>query len=394
MHKKYGKRKTFSSYKDEADEDFYDEDYTDTGYNNTEFDNTGFAAENRADAARAFPKEAHTRKKADFAGETGFSLQESLDKMDESVRPRRLSEFVGQGELRKNLQVYLDAAKKRGKAMDHLLFYGNPGLGKTTLAHIIASELGVNIVSTSGPALMRGGDLASILSNLQANDVFFIDEIHRMPMQVEEVLYPAMEDFKLDLVIGQGPAAKTIKIDVEPFTLVGATTRLGLLSAPLRDRFGIISRLEFYTPQELAEVVLRAAKILGVNISPDAAMEIGKRSRGTPRIANRLLRRVRDFASVFGEGFVDTDQAKHALSRLDVDEMGLDEMDRKILTVLIEHYEGGPVGLKTLAVACSEEMRTIEEIYEPYLIQCGLLKRTPQGRMVTARAYKHMGRLG
>ena len=242
---------------------------------------------------------------------------------------------------------------------------------------------------------MRGGDLASILSNLQANDVFFIDEIHRMPMQVEEVLYPAMEDFKLDLVIGQGPAAKTIKIDVEPFTLVGATTRLGLLSAPLRDRFGIISRLEFYTPQELAEVVLRAGKILGVKISPESAMEIGKRSRGTPRIANRLLRRVRDFASVFGkDGVIDHEQTRHALERLDVDEMGLDEMDRKILSILIEHYDGGPVGLKTLAVACSEEMRTIEEIYEPYLIQCGLIKRTPQGRVVTARAYKHMGHLG
>lgn len=215
-----------------------------------------------------------------------------------------------------------------------------------------------------------------------------------MPMQVEEVLYPAMEDFKLDLVIGQGPAAKTIKIDVEPFTLVGATTRLGLLSAPLRDRFGIISRLEFYTPQELSEVVLRAGKILGVKINGDAAMEIGKRSRGTPRIANRLLRRVRDFASVFGEGSIDEEQTRHALSRLDVDEMGLDEMDRKILSILIEHYDGGPVGLKTLAVACSEEMRTIEEIYEPYLIQCGLIKRTPQGRVVTARAYKHMGHLG
>lgn len=379
MNKKYGKRKNFSSFRDKAgeefDEDFYDEDTE--AQEDAPFDHDGglpFGAKQKSLSA-------------------GDSLEDSLDKMDESVRPRRLSEFVGQSELRKNLQVFLDAAKKRKKAMDHLLFYGNPGLGKTTLAHIIASELGVNIVSTSGPALMRGGDLASIVSNLQANDVFFIDEIHRMPMQVEEVLYPAMEDFKLDLVIGQGPAAKTIKIDVEPFTLIGATTRLGLLSAPLRDRFGIISRLEFYTPQELAEVVTRAGRILGVQISPEAAMEIGRRSRGTPRIANRLLRRVRDFASVFGEGVIDEEQARHALSRLDVDEMGLDEMDRKILTVLIEHYDGGPVGLKTLAVACSEEMRTIEEIYEPYLIQCGLIKRTPQGRMVTARAYKHMGHL-
>lgn len=379
MNKKYGKRKNFSSFRDkvgeEFDEDFYDEDTE--AQEDAPFDHDG-----------GLPF--GTKQKSLSADD---SLEDSLDKMDESVRPRRLSEFVGQSELRKNLQVFLDAAKKRKKAMDHLLFYGNPGLGKTTLAHIIASELGVNIVSTSGPALMRGGDLASIVSNLQANDVFFIDEIHRMPMQVEEVLYPAMEDFKLDLVIGQGPAAKTIKIDVEPFTLIGATTRLGLLSAPLRDRFGIISRLEFYTPQELTEVVTRAGRILGVQISPEAAMEIGRRSRGTPRIANRLLRRVRDFASVFGEGVIDEEQARHALSRLDVDEMGLDEMDRKILTVLIEHYDGGPVGLKTLAVACSEEMRTIEEIYEPYLIQCGLIKRTPQGRMVTARAYKHMGHL-
>lgn len=379
MNKKFGKPKFQSSFKknmsydteldENRNEDIDNEDYYDEEENSSFQTNTKHADE-------------------------PFSLKDSLDKMDESIRPRKLSEFIGQSELRKNLQVFLDATKKRGKAMDHLLFYGNPGLGKTTLAHIIASELGVNIVSTSGPALLRGGDLASILSNLQANDVFFIDEIHRMPMQVEEVLYPAMEDFKLDLVIGQGPAAKTIKIDVEPFTLVGATTRLGLLSAPLRDRFGIISRLEFYTPQELADVVLRASKILGVQISAESAMEIGKRSRGTPRIANRLLRRVRDFASVYGEGVIDQEQTKHALSRLDVDEMGLDEMDRKILSILIEHYDGGPVGLKTLAVACSEEMRTIEEIYEPYLIQCGLIKRTPQGRVVTARAYKHMGHLG
>lgn len=379
MNKKFGKPKFQSSFKknmsydNELDENKNEDIYNEDDYDEEE--NSSFQANKKN------------------AGEP-FSLKDSLDKMDESIRPRKLSEFIGQSELRKNLQVFLDATKKRGKAMDHLLFYGNPGLGKTTLAHIIASELGVNIVSTSGPALMRGGDLASILSNLQANDVFFIDEIHRMPMQVEEVLYPAMEDFKLDLVIGQGPAAKTIKIDVEPFTLVGATTRLGLLSAPLRDRFGIISRLEFYTPQELAEVVLRASKILGVQISPESAMEIGKRSRGTPRIANRLLRRVRDFASVYGEDIIDHEQTKHALERLDVDEMGLDEMDRKILSILIEHYDGGPVGLKTLAVACSEEMRTIEEIYEPYLIQCGLIKRTPQGRVVTARAYKHMGHLG
>ncbi len=322
--------------------------------------------------------------------EQEYDLATNLNKLDEHIRPRRLEDFVGQGELRKNLRVYLDAAKKRKTSMDHLLFYGNPGLGKTTLAHIIASELGVNIVSTSGPALLRGGDLAAILTNLQANDVFFIDEIHRMPMQVEEVLYPALEDFKLDLVIGQGPAAKTVKIDIEPFTLVGATTKLGLLSSPLRDRFGIISRLEFYTPAELCEVVTRAARIMKMSISSDGAMEIGKRSRGTPRIANRLLRRVGDFASVSGCERIDANQAQSALSRLDVDEMGLDEMDRKILSILIQHYDGGPVGLKTLAVACSEEVRTIEDIYEPYLIQCGLIKRTAKGRMATSLAYKHL----
>lgn len=329
-----------------------------------------------------------------FQRKIGTTFKEEVQKFDDSIRPLRLEDFVGQGELRKNLRIYLDAAKKRKKAMDHLLFYGNPGLGKTTLANIIASELGVNIVSTSGPALVRGGDLASILSNLQANDVFFIDEIHRMPMQVEEVLYPAMEDYKLDLIIGQGPAAKTVKIDLEPFTLVGATTRLGLLSSPLRDRFGIVSRLEFYTPQELADVVSRASRIMGIEISARGALEIGKRSRGTPRIANRLLRRVSDFASILGHGFIDEEQAHHALTRLDVDELGLDEMDRKILNILIDHYSGGPVGLKTLAVACSEEIRTIEEIYEPYLIQCGLIKRTAKGRMATARAYKHMGLMG
>ncbi len=398
MTKKFGKKNFSSSYKKnsskELEQNFAEDGFDENVHDEDMYDEDMYDEEDKnASSFQPAYFQAHHTQKTQETSES-FSLKDSLDKMDESIRPRKLSEFIGQSELRKNLQVYLDAAKKRGKAMDHLLFYGNPGLGKTTLAHIIASELGVNIVSTSGPALLRGGDLASILSNLQANDVFFIDEIHRMPMQVEEVLYPAMEDFKLDLVIGQGPAAKTIKIDVEPFTLVGATTRLGLLSAPLRDRFGIISRLEFYTPQELADVVLRASKILGVQISHESAMEIGKRSRGTPRIANRLLRRVRDFASVYGGDVIDCEQTRHALFRLDVDEMGLDEMDRKILSILIEHYDGGPVGLKTLAVACSEEMRTIEEIYEPYLIQCGLIKRTPQGRVVTARAYKHMGHLG
>jgi Holliday junction DNA helicase RuvB len=289
--------------------------------------------------------------------------------------------------------VYLQAARERRQAMDHTLFYGNPGLGKTTLSQIMASELGVNLVSTSGPVLERSGDLAAILTNLGRNDILFVDEIHRMPPAVEEVLYPAMEDFKLDLVIGQGPGARTVKIDLEPFTLVGATTRIGLLSSPLRDRFGVILRLEFYTPEELARIVARTARILRLELTRDGALEIGRRSRGTPRIANRLLRRVRDFATVKGNGAVDSDQAAEALGRMEVDESGLDQMDRKLLTVLIEHFGGGPVGVKTLAVACSEEVRTIEDIYEPYLIQCGFLKRTSRGRVATARAYRHLNLL-
>jgi len=310
--------------------------------------------------------------------------------IDESVRPRSLDDFIGQDELRANLRVYLGAARERGKALDHTLFYGNPGLGKTTLAQIMASELGVNLVCTSGPVLERSGDLAAILTNLNRHDILFVDEIHRMPIAVEEVLYPAMEDFKLDLVIGQGPAARTVKIDLEPFTLVGATTRMGLISSPLRDRFGIVARLEYYTPDDLARVVQRTARILGVEVTTDGAVEIGRRSRGTPRIANRLLRRVRDFALVHGDGMVTGEQASAALKRMDVDELGLDQMDRKLLEVLIKHYDGGPVGIKTLAVACSEEVRTIEDIYEPYLIQCGFLKRTPRGRMATALAYRHL----
>ena len=312
---------------------------------------------------------------------------------EETIRPQRLEDFIGQEELRANMRVYLNAAKERGQAMDHVLFYGNPGLGKTTLARIMAAELGVNLVTTSGPVLERSGDLAAILTNLSRHDILFVDEIHRMPISVEEVLYPAMEDFTLDLIIGQGPAARTVKLDIEPFTLVGATTRLGLLSSPLRDRFGIVNRLEFYTPEELARVVKRSARILGVDVTDEGALEIGRRSRGTPRIANRLLRRVRDFAAVYGKGVVDGEQARAALSRLDVDEAGLDEMDRKILTVLIDHFNGGPVGVKTLAVACSEEIRTIEDIYEPYLIQCGFLNRTPRGRVATPKAYKHLKRL-
>ncbi len=316
---------------------------------------------------------------------------------DENIRPQRLEDFIGQEELRSNLRVYIDATKERQQAIDHLLFYGNPGLGKTTLARIIATELGVNLVTTSGPVLEKSGDLAAILTNLNKNDLLFVDEIHRMPITVEEVLYPAMEDFKLDLVIGQGPAARTVKLDLEPFTLVGATTKLGLLSSPLRDRFGIISRLEFYTPKELSLVIKRAARIINIDIEEKASLEIGKRSRGTPRIANRLLRRVRDFAIAAvknsdKKAVITLDITKNALKRLDIDEMGLDSMDRNILSVIIDHYSGGPVGAKTLAVAVSEELRTIEDIYEPYLIQSGYLKRTPRGRMATSKAYKHLGK--
>ncbi|WP_045210851.1 Holliday junction branch migration DNA helicase RuvB [Desulfonatronovibrio magnus] len=309
---------------------------------------------------------------------------------DDHIRPQTLDQFIGQDDLRANLRVYLDAAKSRGQHLDHSLLYGNPGLGKTTMAQIMASELGVNIVSTSGPVLERSADLAAILTNLNKNDLLFIDEIHRMPASVEEILYPAMEDFNLDLIIGQGPGARTVKIELEAFTLVGATTRLGLLTSPLRDRFGVICRLEFYSPQELALIVKRSSGVFKVKITDDGALEIGKRARGTPRIANRLLRRVRDFAQMDGQEKIDAKTASAALDRMDVDAYGLDHMDRNILSCIIKQFSGGPVGVKTLAVACSEEVRTIEEIYEPYLIQCGFLKRTPRGRVVTPRAYKHL----
>ncbi|MBQ7609141.1 MAG: Holliday junction branch migration DNA helicase RuvB [Desulfovibrionaceae bacterium] len=315
--------------------------------------------------------------------------EEDKQVIEESVRPKRLEEFIGQRELRENLRVFIDAAKERGKALDHTLFYGNPGLGKTTLAQIMASELGVNIVTTSGPVLERGGDLAAILTKLEKDDILFVDEIHRMPIAVEEILYPAMEDFHLDIICGQGPAARTVSITIAPFTLVGATTRMGLISSPLRDRFGIVHRLEFYGAEDLAEIVLRTARILGVSINRDGALEIGRRSRGTPRIANRLLRRVRDFACVKGASTIGQEEAASALSRLDVDPLGLDLMDRKILSLVIDTFSGGPVGIKTLAAACSEDVRTIEDIIEPYLIQCGFLKRTPRGRVATEKAKEH-----
>ncbi|MGL1863992.1 MAG: Holliday junction branch migration DNA helicase RuvB [Pseudodesulfovibrio sp.] len=309
---------------------------------------------------------------------------------EESVRPKRLSDFIGQEDLRSNLDVFIRAATEREKALDHTLFYGNPGLGKTTLARIMSSELGVNMVSTSGPVMERSGDLAAILTNLERGDILFIDEIHRMPATVEEVLYPAMEDFQIDLVIGSGPGARTVKLDLEPFTLVGATTRLGLLTSPLRDRFGCIFRIEFYSADELARIVERAAVIIGVEVDPEGAFAIGSRARGTPRIANRLLRRVRDYALVHGDGKVTKEIAESSLERLDVDQYGLDNMDRKILSLMVENFNGGPVGLKTIAAACAEEVRTIEDIYEPYLIQCGFLKRTPRGRVATAKAYQHL----
>ncbi len=309
---------------------------------------------------------------------------------DENVRPQTLEQFVGQEDVRSNLKVYLGAALERGLHLDHTLLYGNPGLGKTTMARILAGELGVNIVCTTGPVLERSADLAAILTNLSRNDVLFIDEIHRMPATGEEILYPALEDFKLDLILGQGPGARTVKIDLEPFTLVGATTRIGLLTSPLRDRFGVICRLEFYSPTELSFIVERSARILGINLSSDGALEIGRRSRGTPRIANRLLRRVHDFAVVGRQELIDAQVASRALKRMDVDSLGLDQMDRKILDCIIRQFAGGPVGVKTVAVACSEEVRTLEDIYEPYLIQCGFLKRTPRGRVATPRAYEHL----
>ncbi len=310
---------------------------------------------------------------------------------ENSLRPRRLEDYIGQERVKENLTVFIEAARQRGESLDHVLFHGHPGLGKTSLATVISNELGVNMRSTSGPVIERQGDLAAILTNLEPRDVLFIDEIHRLNHVVEEILYPAMEDFKLDIIIGQGPSARTIKLDLPPFTLIGATTRAGLLSPPLRDRFGVSLRLEFYETSELQVIVTRSARILGILIEDAGALEIARRSRGTPRISNRLLRRVRDYAEVRADGRITREVADHALGMLEVDEKGFDRMDRMILRTIIEKYDGGPVGIETLAAAVSEERDTLEDVYEPYLIQVGFLHKTPRGRLATRLAYEHLG---
>lgn len=311
--------------------------------------------------------------------------------LERALRPKELADYIGQDKIKQQLEIFIRASKNRSEALDHVLLFGPPGLGKTTLAHIIAREMGVNLKQTSGPVLEKAGDLAALLTNLEANDVLFIDEIHRMSPLIEEVLYPALEDFQLDIMIGEGPSARSIKIDLPPFTLIGATTRAGMLTNPLRDRFGIISRLEFYTPAELCVVVKRSARLLNMNISEDGALEIASRSRGTPRIANRLLRRVRDYAEVKHDGIVSLEVANSALNMLDVDELGLDLMDRKLLTAIIEKFDCGPVGLDNLAATIGESGDTIEDVIEPYLMQNGLLQRTPRGRIVTNHTLRHFG---
>lgn len=323
-----------------------------------------------------------------IASEASSQKEETIDR---ALRPLKLSDYVGQSAIKEQLSIFISAAKQRGEALDHLLVFGPPGLGKTTLAHIIAHEMGVNLRQTSGPVLERPGDLAAILTNLEKNDVLFIDEIHRLSPVVEEILYPALEDYQIDIMIGEGPAARSIKIDLPPFTLIGATTRAGALTNPLRARFGIVNQLQFYSTTELMNIVKRSAGLLGVEIDEDGAREIAHRSRGTPRVANRLLRRVRDFAQVKGNGIVSRDIADAALKMLDVDKLGLDSVDRKFLKIILEKFSGGPVGIDNLASALGEDRETLEDVIEPYLIQNGLIQRTQRGRIATATAYKHFG---
>ena len=311
---------------------------------------------------------------------------------DTDLRPKLLDEYIGQEKIKENIRVFIEAAKERGEALDHVLFYGPPGLGKTTLAYIVSQELNVNIKATSGPVIERPGDLAAILTNLQAHDVLFIDEVHRLNHVVEEILYPAMEDYKLDIIIGQGPSARSIKLDISMFTLVGATTRAGLLTSPLRDRFGVVARLDFYSHDELQTIIERSARILNVKIEPTGSIEIAKRSRGTPRIANRLLRRIRDYAQVRADGVITEKVSKDALKMLEVDDKGFDKMDQKILLTIMDKFDGGPVGIDTLSAAVNEEKDTIEDVYEPFLIQGGYLSRTPRGRVVTRQVFEHFGR--
>lgn len=321
---------------------------------------------------------------------TSRTLGEDTE-VEYSLRPKALTEYIGQNKVKENLTVYIEAAKARKEPLDHVLLYGPPGLGKTTLAGIIANEMGVSIRVTSGPAIEKAGDLAAILTSLSHGDILFIDEIHRLSRSVEEILYPAMEDYSLDIILGKGPGAHSVRLDLPKFTLIGATTRTGLLTAPLRDRFGVISRLELYTPEELSEIIVRSASILGTEIDRSGAVEIARRSRGTPRIANRMLKRVRDFAEVKSDGKITEKIADQALSRMEVDKLGLDMIDRKMMMFIIENFGGGPVGLDTLAASIGEDSNTIEDVYEPYLLQLGFLNRTPRGRMATVKAYEHFG---